>query len=218
MGNQSGVIEPQRSVAPLFSTPLFISQLGQPDSQSVAVVKQADMRRVKANNGWSSVNTRILDGPDMQYLKGSILREINAYAFEALGLKRKYQFQITNSWVMKHQKGDFSHAHAHENSLISGVYYVETYENSGPILFSKPYKEMNLFPAFFGWEFERRDILNADVWPVLPKNGMLVLFPSHLTHSVEPSQADADRYCVAFNVFVKGQFGSEDTFSSLEIL
>ena len=218
MGNQSGITEPQRSVAPLFSTPLFISQLEQPDSQVTAVVKQTDMRRVRANNGSSSVNTRILDIPDMQYLKASILREISAYAFEALGLKRKYQFQITNSWVMKHEKGDFAHAHAHENSLISGVYYVETFDNSGPIWFSKSYKDLNLFPAFFGWEFERRDILNADRWPVQPKSGMLVLFPSHLEHSVDPNQNDADRYCIAFNVFVKGTFGSEESFSTLEIL
>jgi uncharacterized protein (TIGR02466 family) len=218
MGNQSGIIEPQRSVAPLFSTPLFISQLGQPDSQSIAVVKQTDMRRVKADNGWSSIDTRILDVPDMQYLKASILREIGTYAFEALGLKRKYQFQITNSWVMKHQKGDFAHSHAHANSLISGVYYVDTYDNSGPIWFSKNYKDFNLFPAYLDWEFERRDILNAYRWPVLPKNGMLVLFPSHLEHSVDPSEADADRYCIAFNVFVKGKFGSEESFSALEIL
>jgi len=218
MGNQSGVIEPQRSVAPLFSTPLFISQLSQPDSQSIAIVKQAEMHRVKAENGWASNDTRILDLPDMQYLKASILREISAYAFEALGLKRKYQFQITNSWVMKHQKGDFAHPHAHANSLISGVYYVETYENSGAIWFSKNYKDYNLFPAYLDWEFERRDILNADRWPVLPKNGMLVLFPSHLEHSVDPSQADVDRYCIAFNVFVKGKFGSDETFSALEIL
>jgi len=208
---------PQRTVAPLFSTPLFVSQLEQPEREIVAAVKQADMRRVTANNGWSSVNTRILDLPQMESLKTIILQELGAYTFEALGLKRKYQFHITNSWIMKHQKGDFAHAHVHENSLISGVYYVETFENSGPILFSKSYKDFNLFPAFFGWEFERRDILNADLWPVQPRDGMLVLFPSHLSHSVEHSRAEADRYCIAFNVFVKGKFGSEESFSSLEI-
>lgn len=209
--------QPQRTAVPLFSTPLFISQLESPGPGVMDPIRSLEFTRVTANNGWKSRNTRVLELSALKSVKERLQGEINAYAFEALNLKRKYEFYITNSWIMRHQKGDFAHGHAHANSLLSGVYYLQTDEQSGPILFSKPFDQFNLFPAFLEFEFERQDVLNTPVWPVLPKDGMLVLFPSHLSHAVEPSQSEKERYCLAFNVFIRGQFGLDSEFSFLEL-
>ena len=36
---------------------------------------------------------------------------------------------------------------------------------------------------------------------------MLVAFPSQVIHEVEANRSVIDRYCVAFDVFIRGRFG-----------
>ena len=37
---------------------------------------------------------------------------------------------------------------------------------------------------------------------------MLVIFPSQVIHNVEKNLTDKERYAVAFDVFIRGTFGS----------
>ena len=41
-----------------------------------------------------------------------------------------------------------------------------------------------------------------------PKPGRMILFPSGLHHSVQPSQDDARRYSIAFNTLPVGRIGT----------
>jgi ectoine hydroxylase-related dioxygenase (phytanoyl-CoA dioxygenase family) len=51
------------------------------------------------------------------------------------------------------------------------------------------------------------NIYNCQSWSITPKNNDIILFPSMLEHSSEPNRTDIPRYCIAFNVFVRGTFG-----------
>ena len=42
--------------------------------------------------------------------------------------------------------------------------------------------------------------LNIDVVNITPKEGLLVLFPSYLHHSVEINQSSDDRIVISFNI------------------
>jgi len=37
------------------------------------------------------------------------------------------------------------------------------------------------------------------------------LFPSHLVHKVEKNLSDKDRYCIAFNFFIEGEFFTKES-------
>jgi len=40
---------------------------------------------------------------------------------------------------------------------------------------------------------------------------MILLFPSHLTHAVKPNNSNEDRYSIAFNYILRGEYGERDT-------
>tara|TARA_B100000519_G_C13968970_1_gene308999 strand:- start:314 stop:517 length:204 start_codon:yes stop_codon:yes gene_type:complete len=49
--------------------------------------------------------------------------------------------------------------------------------------------------------------LNQNAFSFTPVDGSLLIFPSHLQHKVlESSSADL-RYCIAFDVYIKGEIG-----------
>jgi Rps23 Pro-64 3,4-dihydroxylase Tpa1-like proline 4-hydroxylase len=49
------------------------------------------------------------------------------------------------------------------------------------------------------------NICNSDVFAMPPQNNMMVVFPSTLPHSVEPSKSNTERFCIAFNLFAFGE-------------
>ena len=52
--------------------------------------------------------------------------------------------------------------------------------------------------------------LNAETYVVDLKEGTIVIFPSHLEHSVEKNWSPERRYSLAFNFYVRGDFGKEE--------
>jgi ectoine hydroxylase-related dioxygenase (phytanoyl-CoA dioxygenase family) len=52
------------------------------------------------------------------------------------------------------------------------------------------------------------NMANMQHWDVYCKPGKLVMFPSHLYHSVTKNASDQDRLTLAFNLWPKGPLGS----------
>jgi ectoine hydroxylase-related dioxygenase (phytanoyl-CoA dioxygenase family) len=52
--------------------------------------------------------------------------------------------------------------------------------------------------------------VTSDSYALKLNEGTIVLFPSHLNHSVEENLSNQNRYSIAFNFFVKGKFGKEE--------
>ena len=64
---------------------------------------------------------------------------------------------------MEYEKGNYAVRHNHWPANLSGVYYIDVEENAAPIIFENNF-------------------------PIEPKNGMLLLFPSIVNHEVPPSK------------------------------
>ena len=77
-------------------------------------------------------------------------------------LKVQCNFIPLNFWVMEYEKGNYAVRHNHWPANLSGVYYIDVEENAAPIIFENNF-------------------------PIEPKNGMLLLFPSIVNHEVPPS-------------------------------
>ena len=67
------------------------------------------------------------------------------------------------------------------------------------------------------WAFEKlnNNIFNSDTWWYPAKVGTLLLFPSHLEHSVPELEAEKDRYSLSFNTFFKGELGLSEERTQL---
>ncbi len=104
--------------------------------------------------------------------------------------------KINNMWAIINTGGSANAQHQHGNSTISGAYYVRAPKNSGDIVFYDPRPA----PVYFHPNAKSPNYLNAPVNSVNPKEGVLVLFPSYLDHSVNENLSNEERIVISFNI------------------
>jgi uncharacterized protein (TIGR02466 family) len=173
-------------------------------------LKNQEYERMPSNNGQYTKNKYILDLPENENLKNQIFQKLQVYLRDYMFLDKKSNFVFQNSWVNKHIEDDYAQKHIHANSLISGVYYLETYPDSGHIAFFKPEGYTNMFHISMNIPYERYETYNCEEYRIIPENGMILFFPSHLLHSVGKNNSKKYRYSMAFNFYVEGEFCSKD--------
>lgn len=193
-------------VMPLFSIPIYISNI-EITNNIRDKIREVPLKRINVNNGDLSISSRILDDLNFQDIKSKIINHIDIYTKEILSVADYINFNIQNSWIMRHTKGDYSHTHIHTNSLLSGIVYIEVDDNSGDIVFQKDSNYTNLFPPAIDVDVKERNIFNSKTWEFTPKSGQIFIFPSNLSHSVNESKSDNLRYCLSFNLFPSGTLG-----------
>lgn len=202
-------------VIPLFAIPLFRTHLGPLDPKMKDFIVKAPCERMPAGNGSYTVDKYFLNSPELAELKEQIMERVKEYIHGYLDVTNDFEFVMENSWINRHQTGDYSPSHWHGSSLMSGVYYVQVEENAGDIVFHKDQRHLNLFdpiiPIKFNYEKtldqNKMNVYNTNNFGITPQAGDLVLFPSHLAHSVEVNNSNKTRYCIAFNLFPRGKGG-----------
>jgi uncharacterized protein (TIGR02466 family) len=120
---------------------------------------------------------------------------------DALAVKRDSHY-ITNMWANIANPNRRHFMHMHPNCLLSGVVYIKTPKNCGPTAFASPrLLARNLEPTYV-----KKNDLNADVFVMPAEKGRMVIWPSHMPHSVEQGSADEkeERIVVAFNIMIRG--------------
>jgi uncharacterized protein (TIGR02466 family) len=139
--------------------------------------------------------------PEMNELVEVIMREAGQ-VLDAYAIKRESHY-ITNMWANIAHPNRRHAMHMHPNCLLSGVVYIKTPKNCGPIMFASPRQLVkNLEPTYL-----KKNELNGDVFLLPAEKGRMLLWPSHVPHAVEEGGADSaeDRIVVAFNVMIHGR-------------
>ena len=141
--------------------------------------KEFEMSNLKLKNFLEAINSKIKDAIlDMGWdINNQVVR-------------------ITSMWSIINKKNSFNERHHHGNSDLSAAYYVNADTESGDIVFYDPRQSF----TFSHPENSKINNLNAQIKSINPKSGMLVLFPSYLDHSVNPSKSEKDRVVISFNV------------------
>ena len=177
------------------------------------IVEQSGMHKNIGNH--TSDNSNILDSKKLKNLKQYCKAQVDIYAKEVISPKEELDFYITQSWLNVTQPGGFHHEHWHQNSLISGVFYVNVQEGDD-IMFNDPnvmIKTAIKIPP------KEHNLWNSPQWFFPVENNQLVLFPSWLHHGVGVNEkATADRISFSFNTFVRGTLGDEEQMLNQLIL
>ena len=140
-----------------------------------------------------------------------IEKSLHEYFMATYCPKNDAHLKITQSWLNWTKPGQFHHKHAHPNSLISGCYYVNAHKGNDKIFFYKTkYQQIKLPPA--EWNY-----YNSESWWFPVGTGDLVLFPSWLTHMVQPVEGEDTRISLAFNTFPIGEIGDENELTALRL-
>ena len=104
-------------------------------------------------------------------------------------------------WANVNPPGGMNRAHIHPNSLWSGVYYVKAPENCGLLRIDDPRTSAAMSrPILKDGDVPTRVHREACYKPVA---GRLIMFPSWVTHCVDPNESDDLRISVSFNFLQK---------------
>ena len=103
------------------------------------------------------------------------------------------QLRLHNLWYNVNSLGSFNRPHNHPYSTVSGVYYISIPKNSGNIVF------VNEPLDVYYEQVKNYNEYNSSTWVVNPKENQCVLFPSYLSHYVEPNLNKKERISISFN-------------------
>jgi uncharacterized protein (TIGR02466 family) len=194
----------------LFSTPVgeFFYDKEFTDEQKKFLLEQ----KQKQNEGNTTSKFRkILDDECVKDLREFVDKAIAEYLANTHAPKFDVKMQITQSWMNYTQPGQYHHKHAHPNSLISGVFYVNADPEKDKIYFFKDgYERIKL-------ETENWNAFNSESWWIPVATNKLILFPSNFTHMVQTVEAQETRVSLSFNTFPKGYVGNDDTLTGLHL-
>lgn len=139
----------------------------------------------------------------LQNLTNFCLNSLNHYLKELYQPKYNVNLRITQMWANYSQKDQWHHAHEHPNSFISAVFYVNCTDNIDNItFFKKGYEQLQVYTENFNQ-------YNSSDWVIPVQENLLIMFPSSLSHKVEPVQVDKTRISISMNTFPVGILGND---------
>ena len=109
---------------------------------------------------------------------------------------KKNELKITGMWTIINPSQASNARHIHSNNFISAAYYVKANKDSGDIVFYDPRSANSIRTP----KVNEPNKLNSNLFSITPKEGLLVLFPSYLHHSVESKRSDEERIVISFNI------------------
>ena len=116
-----------------------------------------------------------------------------------------YKVTYKESWFHITTTNGMHESHWHPNCSWCGIYYLQSGDEGvgGDTVFENPYKSVNIDQG-------SRYLHDDSVFRVTPKDGTLVLFPSHISHYQAIYKGVQDRIVVAFNsvVYPKEEVGT----------
>lgn len=169
-------------------------------------------QEMKPNEGnTTSKDRKILDHPQFSELRAFVDKSIKEYFYATTAPKFEVDLRLTQSWLNYTQPGQYHHKHAHPNSYLSGVFYVNADPEFDKIYFYKEgYERIKIHT-------ENWNLYNSESWWLPVETGRLVIFPSNLTHMVQTVEARDTRISLAFNTFPVGYVGNDDSLTGLHV-
>lgn len=186
-----------------FSTPIWSSKIDNYEKVNNEMLNYInDLRKddpdgvIRSNfKGWHSKDFDLKNKHSKNFIE-SIKKNINIALNDMNWDLDKQSVKINNLWAIVNEQGAWNQKHHHSNSDLSAAYYVSAYENCGDIVFYDPRPG----PVYKHPIAKSPNILNASVNSIKPEEGMLILFPSYLEHSVNPNLSNKKRIVISFNI------------------
>jgi len=195
----------------LFPVPVYKINIGRPFTEAELKAASPDFWRVRpGSDNRRSHSTDVLSTPALFNIRNFISNAIQDYVTNIIEpWENDFKLYITQSWINYNRLGEQHHKHFHSNSIISGSFYFDTFENDSITFYGDRRDEIHIMNKPNWWNMRRIGM------PVVP--GDLVIFNSNIEHGVERIQAtdDKDRISLAFNTWFKGDIGSEEGLTKL---
>jgi uncharacterized protein (TIGR02466 family) len=196
----------------LFPIPVMLGRLDRDFTEEELRMVSEHKNATAINHGnVSSNNSYVLDAPEFTGLKAYLTEFINQYIQRVHSPMYGAEAYITQSWLNYTEHGEYHHKHAHPNSFLSGVVYIDVEPTKNGITFYNPmYKPIVI-------KSKEYTELNADSQSFSIATKSIVVFPSYLMHAVDKSGSERTRVSLAFNTFLRGKLGEDSSFTGLTL-
>ena len=187
-----------------FSSPIMMGMWEEHDYHAQKIIKE--ILRLKKTvqssnrssvNGWQSVKN-LYEYEFLTPLMNYITVPICEYLLDLKLSLQDYNLTVSQAWANVNPPNSYNKSHQHPQSFISGVYYLQVPKKSGNICFEDP---RNPWCLLQGSYTELNEFTASEV-NYEPNPGMLILFPSYLSHHVEINNSKEDRISISFNVSI----------------
>jgi uncharacterized protein (TIGR02466 family) len=111
------------------------------------------------------------------------------------------RFVVSRYWVHITPPGDITQAHSHRPSLLSGVYYVDTPQNCGDVVFINDNPYIAYGPAV---QAGKSSYLGGAGRQFKSREGKMLVFPAWLQHQVPRNKSGRPRISISFNGDLSG--------------
>tara|TARA_B100000131_G_C17846243_1_gene503929 strand:+ start:44 stop:673 length:630 start_codon:yes stop_codon:yes gene_type:complete len=164
-----------------------------------------DSKGLQISNGENSWHS------EKEYYKNNILSEtvqlfLNNYFDKNNIFKDGTGFCMNSLWFMINSKGGYNKRHRHfhkTDCALSGVFWIKVPKDSGDIIFHNPDEYYN-YQLNESYSNIVKNIFNQkNSYSISPKEGKVILFPSHLDHSVNKNFSNQDRISISFNINIQ---------------
>tara|TARA_Y100000996_G_scaffold339438_1_gene276370 strand:+ start:432 stop:1079 length:648 start_codon:yes stop_codon:yes gene_type:complete len=186
----------------IFPTPIYFAKLIKFTDMELKVIRLMEKQSTRNMGNSRSDDTFVLKSKHFENIKKQLMKHVRQYFDKVICTSDKIVPYITQSWINYTREGEYHHSHAHPNSLISGVLYIDANKDNDKILFEKRnYHRISL-------TIKDYNLYNSDSWFFPVQTGDLIIFPSETQHKVEYKKGNNVRTSLSFNVFVKGDLGN----------
>jgi uncharacterized protein (TIGR02466 family) len=132
--------------------------------------------------------------PEMQELTVHFLNAVDD-VLDAITTTNR-NVKITGCWANIGPPGSGHDSHLHPNNFLSAVYYVSVPMGGHQITFWDPRHQTRIMAP----PVNETNVTNSDYANMQVQEGMLILFPSWLVHSVPENAGNDTRISISFNI------------------
>ena len=204
------------SIQGIFPIPVYSgkrdSDLDSTEEKEIEDIIKSGLR-VSSRHSFS--NDSYIFNTKLKKIKEFCEQHIKIYVKEIIKPKEELDFYITQSWLNVTKPGESHHQHYHSNSIISGVFYIQT-DVGQALNYHDPNMKIKQINAVDIERDNTNNIWSSDFLTFEVMENILILFPSWVSHSVKPNkQQTKNVISISFNTFVRGNLGQQDKLNQL---
>jgi|TARA_R100000455_G_C6268127_1_gene123543 uncharacterized protein (TIGR02466 family) len=185
----------------LFPVPIYVKEIDREFTKKELKFIKDQEKHCMANEGNRNTSDYyILKRKELKNIRKFIEQSCQEYLDNVISPANDIKFYITESWLNYTREDQYHHVHSHPNSIMSGVLYIDSDQDS--IKFTTPHGYKRLKP-----QVKNFNVWNSDTWNFPVNTGQLIMFPSETIHQVDRKKGKNVRTSLAFNTFYRGVIG-----------
>ena len=195
----------------IFPIPLIFTNIEREFSkEELEFFDEQSKKTYKNVSNTTSLDSYLMESDAMTTIKQEITSALQMYVDNIIKPKDDVKSYITQSWLNFTSENQYHHKHAHPNSFLSGVLYVNADPEKDKITFCNDgvYKQIKL-------ETKEFNIFNSENCSFTVRPGDIVVFASSLIHVVEQKAGNNIRTSLSFNSFLRGKIGTKTSLTEL---